>query len=379
MNLTLTQFPIFAAALATATPYSKRDYTPQVEQALKALADGIEADAIANVVYKDTVKFYIGRAIEHAWDIVVREPFFHAGKWETLTADEQKLDHALNTPQAHTIGGMIKKINKAKIDTDYTRAALALLTEIAPIGEAIVSLKDKIVKRQPKPVEDRKAKYDAPRAGKEAIFAVKAILIEVTTEAYADLIKKIDGGLKTRLTATLALAADIKAAAGDIQKARRAGQVFRQFAGQDPFVYQLIDRNNERNDNADELIAAEAIKRADTIREHFVYKNLEKIDSILEAKGDFDAITIIGRSVSLGGLEGSFLLTFKDGARFEVTNSVVYSVSIHGKGFLRFPLTFHNVVFGNGTRMKQPSEEKMNTEFVGRETWEFEGDAEASA
>jgi hypothetical protein len=364
--MNLAQFPIFAAALATPGQYNKRDYTAQVEQALKALTDGIEADAIPNVIYKDTVKFYISRAFEHAWDVVVREPFFHAGRWEKLTDEERDLDRDLYIPQAHTISGMIKKITKSKLDTEYTRAALALLNDIAPIGAAIVSLKDKIVKRQPKPVEDRTEKYAAPRAGKEAIFAVKAVLIAVTDEAYTDLIARIDAGIKTQLGAALSLVANIKKAAGDNEKVRRASHVFRQFVAPNPFLYQLMDHKYVPHAKVDELIAAEALKRAKMIREHFVYKNLEKIDSILEAKGDFDTIKIIGHSVSLAGLEGSFLLTFKDGARFEVTNSVVYSVSKLGKGFLRFPLTFHNVVFGNGTRMKQPSEEKMNKEFAGR-------------
>lgn len=366
--MTLAQFPLFAAALSGQNEFNKRDYTVRVEAALVALTDGIEADAIANTTFKD-VKEALNRGFDHSWDIIVRSPFFNCGRWEALTEAERTLDYSLNSPMAHTIGGMIKKINKTKLDTEFTRAALALLNEIAPIGAAIVSLKDKVVKRQPKPVEDRKAKYAAPVAGKEAIFAVKAMLIEVTDEAHAELIERIAAGLKTRVKATLKLAADVKAVAGDREKARRAEQVLSQFAGADTFIYQITERKN--NDwsivaNADALIAEEATKRANNIRENFVYKNLEKIDSILEAKGDFGAISIIGRSVSLSGLEGSFKLTFKDGASFEITNSVVYSVSTLGTPFLRFPLTFHNVVFGNGERMKQPSEEKMNAEFVAK-------------
>jgi hypothetical protein len=363
--MTLAQFPIFAAALTIETKWSKRDYTTKVENAMRVLSDAIEADGIAPTIYKDVVKDTFNRAFEHAWEAIVTNGFDYG---RALPEAEKALYYDLNRPEAHTVQSGIKKIAKAKLDTEFTRTVLAFLNEIAPLGAEIVSLRNKLVKRQPKPVEDRKAKYEAPRAGKEAIFAVKATLVEVTNEAHAELIERIDAGLKKRLEATLKLAADVKALAGDRQKARRADEVLRQFAGADSFVYQITERNNgewSASANSDSLIATEAAKRADAIREHFVYKNLEKIDSILESKGDFDAIKIIGRTVSLGGLEGSFLLTFKDGARFEITNSVVYSVSKLGNPFLRFPLTFHNVVFGNGTRMKMPSEEKMNAEFVG--------------
>jgi hypothetical protein len=43
---------------------------------------------------------------------------------------------------------------------------------------------------------------------------------------------------------------------------------------------------------------------------------------------------------------------------------VVWSHSVYGKQFMRFPLTFHSPIMPNGTVMPRPSEERMNTVFV---------------
>ena len=98
----------------------------------------------------------------------------------------------------------------------------------------------------------------------------------------------------------------------------------------------------------------------------FIVKNLTKLDSIVDAKGDVAIVTVISQNLGLCQLEGTLRVTFKDGALFDAKNSVVWTHSIHGKPFNRFPLTFHDVRFADGTKMPQPSEERMNTLFVGK-------------
>lgn len=121
----------------------------------------------------------------------------------------------------------------------------------------------------------------------------------------------------------------------------------------------------EKKQNAAEIIADKATKMAELVRESFVAKNLKKLDSIVERKGDLKEAVIVSGDLSTSGLEGTLRFTFKDGSAFTCRNSVVFAYSVHGTPFNRFPLTFHNVTLADGTKMKSPSEEKMNTEFLG--------------
>jgi hypothetical protein len=100
------------------------------------------------------------------------------------------------------------------------------------------------------------------------------------------------------------------------------------------------------------------------IREDFVYKNLEKIASIVEAKGNYNTGKVISREINLAGLTGTLSFDFKDGSSFVVQNSVVWVENSYGTQFNRFPLTFHNVMMAGGKKMGRPSEQRMNEVFV---------------
>ena len=111
-------------------------------------------------------------------------------------------------------------------------------------------------------------------------------------------------------------------------------------------------------------LRALATEMADEIRMSFVYKNFRKLAFIVDAKGNLKSAIAREHTISLNGLTGTFDFTFKDGARFTATNSVVYVVNAYGTRFSRFPLTFHNVRLANGGRLARPSQEKMNTIFA---------------
>ncbi len=93
---------------------------------------------------------------------------------------------------------------------------------------------------------------------------------------------------------------------------------------------------------------------------------MRKIAAIVDTKGNLQESTVISCSVTERGMLGTLRFAFSDGSAFQAQKSVVLSHSIHGKPFLRFPLTFHDVQMPDGKPMKQPSEERMNTVFAGR-------------
>jgi len=107
--------------------------------------------------------------------------------------------------------------------------------------------------------------------------------------------------------------------------------------------------DNEVKRNADDVIA------------QYTNKNIQKLALILNKKNNLDEIH---HRANVGQvIEGEMTFTFADGAQFTVVNKVVWSISVLGKDFARFPTTFHNVKLSDGSKMNNPSEKKMIKEF----------------
>jgi hypothetical protein len=226
----------------------------------------------------------------------------------------------------------------------------------------------RIVKRQPKAPEDVKAKYLAPRAGDGARALVQRALNEAVDAQFQAFVQTFVVRYNAEVAA---LIADLKAplpADGIIrlEHVRLHRRALQERSPRRP-VATSVDRWVAMTPEArDAAILERATRDAQEIRDNFVIKNLSKLDSIVEAKGDFEKITAIEHSLAMGTLEGHFLLTFKDGSSFEVRNSFVFVENQHGTRFHRFPLTFHNVRLSGGNALASPSEERMNTVFVGK-------------
>jgi hypothetical protein len=350
-------------------------YSVQFTKAFTMAKNSLEAGGITNLYYKDT-KDTLNRALEEAWKNYINERFLYSGKYQELpsTVYEFENKNLPYAPQIHTIPGYLRKVQTTPIKHPMIDAMKAFLLEAAPLSEMYAKLKTMIVKRQPKPVEDRKAKYNAPGASKTAVGIVKKLLEEITENAYLDLTAFFEKDINRKITTYL----------NAQQKAREEGKylsLYNFYGDRDskfynPNNYELVSRFVESTrassakqefqpkPNMEALVARLATDNADEVRENFIYKNLEKIDSIVEAKGNFKSAKIIGREVELGALRGTLKFEFEDTSSFIVQNSVVWSHSVYGKQFMRFPLTFHSPIMPNGTVMPRPSEERMNTVFV---------------
>jgi hypothetical protein len=365
--MTPQNFPLLFAAL------SDRDRA-RVAEAVDVVAKAVEAGEIANVVYNDVVKYRISRAFEDAWKRHINEVYTYGGKWQTLSAAENELENALSRPQAHTIPGLIKKVQKTKLDTEFTRAVMALLNELAPLGAAVVSLKDKVVKRQPKAPEDVKAKYLSPRASGTAAAEVQKLLMEITEKAKAELLtyfttrfnRILDGYRK-------ALAENPKLSPSKHVELPNSRYGFKEHDSEKlQLLSDLVARPKSYSDtvvvkdNADEIIAKKAEDIVERLQEQFVVLNLKKLDSIFEGKGNFKTVKVIGNKIDLGGVYAMLRFTFEDGAAFTSKIQAVYVVNQQGTAFFRTPITFHDVLLPGGEKMALPSEEKMNTIFIGK-------------
>lgn len=110
-------------------------------------------------------------------------------------------------------------------------------------------------------------------------------------------------------------------------------------------------------------LVALAEKDAAELREAFISKVVRKLAPIVEAKGNLASVTEVSNTIQVGRMSGMLAIAFTDGSRFVVDNNLVYSSSVRNREFMRFPLTFHDVILADGIRMKKPSEERMHSIF----------------
>ncbi|KVV07337.1 hypothetical protein [Burkholderia ubonensis] len=353
-------FPTLLSTLTTPRAIDR------LEKSLRHFTVGLEVGQIPNTHWTEA-KQNINRILEDAYSEKARS--IVRGQVETLPIAARELYWG-STPQLHTIGGWVKRVAKVKVDHPFVTAVREFLQEVKPLGDAAEQLKSKVVKRTPKPVDEQQQRYTPPPASTGASVKVRAALEGITQNSYEELRDSFYRRYKKYVDQYMA-------SEGTSETPKRPYDFFFDGKTHNQEAYritsQCIEPIRHRHvgppqllPNSDEVIREIAEREAKDIRDAFVYKNLAKLASIVDAKKNLSAAEVLSYGIHLTSLRGSLRLTFEDGSNFDVQNSVVWSRSVHDKTFLRFPLTFHDVVMPDGTRMKQPSEEKMNTEFAGR-------------
>lgn len=373
-------FPLLTAA---ARRDAKTDPAGAVrrENKFNEAVAGLEQAVAAGQVGKktlDDLRSALNRAFEAAWTAHVSDPFVYNGAYQNLSEAETNLRYALGLcPECHTVGSFEKRIAASKLNTPMVEAMRAVLAEVRVLADKANGLKDKVVKRQTKAQQQAAERYAAPLVESAAKAAIRTRLTEIAEGAYDALYARICRNYEADLN--LYLAADL---------AYVAALPSRPTYYKSPYDFFVKDRKPyAQNHSAAEvvekliaprrrhekpvaqvaykaMIAEMANAVAKDIVKVFIEKNLAKLASVIEAKGDFETATVVNDEVSKGGLEGTIVIRFKDGASFVVQNAVVWVRNSYGTEFNRFPLTFHNVRFANGAKMGQPSEKRMNEVFA---------------
>lgn len=331
-----------------------------LDDAISWIRDGVESGSILNPVLRD-VKSAIGRCIEKAWELYVSEPFVHGGKYEALPQNVREFEWTVDGSSGlHSMLSVAKRVSATKLQHPIIDAMRALTTELLPLAEAAESLKSKVVKRKIKTPEEKAAenKFVPPLPSEKAAHMVYTLLLGITERHFRELNEILQASYAFDLDAYV----NKEAARTDGHPKPRMYPVTRLTESSPGYPRRYV-----KVSNAAKLIADLAQHDAESIRKHFIAKNLKKIAAIIEAKGcleSFSQAVVREESVSLEGMRGVIRFTFKDGAAFTVKNSVVRSHSIYDRPFLRFPLTFHDVALPGGGKMGRPSEERMNNVFA---------------
>lgn len=346
--LATTDFPLISAMAGTSLAYPRF---------LQLLNDSVAAGAVANVTHAE-LKQHFSRAIEALWEKHVAAPHFF-GQSDQVTTPRELLDFYYGDSTAlHRIEATLRKVNACAVQHPALDAMRQVLTEFAPIAQRLAFLKDRIVKRPVKSQEERDAKqrFVPTPATPAATRHVWEVLMKVTERNERQVVEYITADYARRLDFFMSASPTLREKLVRNYENRiavRAAAMPRQ-SPQEEYIL--------KPDFKAELVAL-AQRNAAELRDAFIVKVVSKIAPIVEAKGNLASVEEVSNTVSVGRLSGMLAITFSDGARFRVDNNVVYSSSVRNKEFVRFPLTFHDVILADGSPMKQPSEERMHSIF----------------
>lgn len=374
----LDTYPLWKQALLTGDRWTK----PYSEQRLAtlnaALTQWQEAQlegSILNVRFVES-KETISRALENAWSALPRDE-----AWRRAQVDGAvDAVETAPSPNLATLAGRAKRVMKATPHPDRDRL-LAFIEEMGPVIQQYEFLKKNTLKRRVLSAEER-AEQEAnafvpPPPSTQAVATVQALLEATVDRHYAVL----EAGYKHHLRTVVENFVKAEQEA-DAQPKRYASWVYTPYdhlkarrgrgdpAGLAFLSKVLVTDPTSGRYGADastwQASDAEAVKQAQDVRNKFVFKNLQKLAPLLEAKGDalFESARELGDSVRMQQLEGDFAFSFKDGSSFEIHNSIVFVVNQYDTRFYRFPLTFRSVLLPGGVPMPQPSEQRMHEVFA---------------
>lgn len=371
----IEDYPLILQALPSRPKGEFQDYIAQMEA-------GISEGAIANAAYVKAKERFM-RSIETVWRAEIQDKYIWNRDFRSSLPeeDQEALADLSSVPNTQSLAKA--KRNIAALPAGPAKEALErVMTEVAPILEMVKLGKGIAVKKVPAPKEESIAdKYRAPAASGSAMRMVLDELEKITSEAkseIAELVLKQEVALLNRYLSFQRKALDelrdggvkLKDSLYTFCKERPNGRYDDALARRlDRMLMQKFDaslgcRVYSEKEGLQAMNTAYSNDVAASLCESFIVKNLGKLASIIEARGDFKEISILGRGVSPARMEGRFLLKFEDGAFFEARTQSVFSYSEQGTPYMRYPLTFHGVVLGNGERMTRISEKKMNTEFI---------------
>lgn len=310
------------------------------------------------------LKRHINYATEKAWDRLINEPYFWAGKYENVPMEIRPIrDLNIGT---HLASRSLTKARKFP-NHPLTRDVIRFLEELAPIGDAVNDLKDKIVKKKRARVEQERQEQQQQSSYVESkdVRKVRQVLAKATQEVkdefYNDTVKWLN---------------DIILRWKKQYDPENRQTTPREYYKHNPYNAHIVEKVTERQGykatdpyllkkGYKSLVEQEARKVTEEVVDEFIAKNTAKLAEIVTKKANLEEVEVVRTDFGRGRMEGTLRLVFKDGSRFTVDSNVVMAFSSRGIPFYRYPTTFHHVHLPDGTKLRgKVSEQRMKNEFV---------------
>jgi hypothetical protein len=364
--LHINQFPLLSTLAASSDTRGGRYNAPKhLARFLEIINPALKAGTITNPVYQDA-KSHLS-TINDAIKEVVGEAHYHGGKVYSLPEKIRDLDLTYGDP--HHVAGKVKKLQKIDTQHPVKDQYLQFANEFTVLFDALASMKDKVVKRQPKADDETtKPTYIPPSASFGAMGAVLKVLTKITDETkvkfaadleqqYISQVQQRFDNPPTRADLLSGKRRDAFTLFVDSMLMTRVGEDYDNFTG----AYRKLKSNWKST------LKQMADREADGVQQLYLAKNVRKLAKIVELKGNLKGEPeVLKAYVMASGFGGEVRVSFEDGAQFTVRNKSVWKVNEHGTQFIQFPTTFHDVTLEGGKRMAgQPSEKEMIEKFAG--------------
>lgn len=338
-------------------------YKPDID----VLNQALENKHIFNSDYKK-VNYDLSRGFEIAqkklWDsISVKNPvagsaFYFIGDGKVwffgINKKIKEIDKFLKAPDEHEFAKYLeqRKQQTANIPQDAKPSdAISEMKEVKefyeswlPVLNAQKEVKEYIKKgRKPNPNAPSKDTYTPPPSTLKDIAKVKELLEKIVEDSREKMEKNLVDDWKTKIESYL----EDKPEATRNEIIKIFGQLVR--------AVNISDGVWKIDEDILENVAKETV---DAVKERFIEKNIKKLKSIIGEKNVEIKSAKNSSHVNRNTLSGVINFEFEDGTGFDVWNDVVtvWNRTI----FNKFPTTFHNVKFKNGTVKKIVSEKDMN-------------------
>jgi hypothetical protein len=342
--------------------YSTSDY-------FQKLIDGVENGKIFNVHYKDAMSVLNNR-FETGWDSARDNP--RTNEWR----DYREKNHLpwdffsprlINTQS--TIKQMEKFIKEHEVPVMFFQERLDYLKIFVPFKEINDTLKkNTIAGRVPNP--NAVPKFEPTFSPNDAKI-VESKFKEITASLRDNQIKSLVAYYVRVLNAFQNIIKDIPSSDPDkyrFNMGHGPRSPWTVYKGNMPDIMSVRDFVDMKKDwlpvdNVAQKIEAQATREIDIFLSSYIIKNVKKL-SALVGKKPLKGIKTIRATAGSHTIDSELFFDFEDGSSFYVINKAVFVQNQAGTQFMRFPTTFHDVKMSDGTKMKMPSEEKMNKVWV---------------
>ena len=373
--------------LAEEYPYGMNE---RAKEGYAKLLEGISRKQVWNAEYKEWKSYTLGRNFER----VIEEkssamPFLYQfenlygaslDSFVTLTNLKNKLikfrkalknadgDEFYNYILAHQYGTDFEKLRNdpriLEIRDNWNQVVARVedfvkkLETWIPVADAFEEAKKYIVMGR-KPIERPEGYvpriYVPPMAGASAVALVQKLLREIVANQR--------GGLIGRMT--MRDIGSLSQYPTDLEY-RDAYKWFKDH-GLEYYFSKVIENPSGpmfgvRTMKSDyEAIVEKMVTRSvDEMIESYVYKNTQKIASIISVKGEPSRTAVSWGDIQGWGFAGEIIFEFNDVTGFTVRNKAVWKSTEWGSNFVQFPTTFHNVIFPDGKKQSMVPEKEMN-------------------
>lgn len=263
--------------------------------------------------------------------------YFYGGRYTKLPEEIRDLSFISGTQGIKSIPNKIKKIS---IKHPLLDDAKKLYDSFKPFIDIIEGLKPLVIKKTEKLAKEREVKdtYQQVLVGHKDVEKVINLLKKETEFVYDKILKEyVDYFQKI------------------VDDFKKSGETDPRKFTKNPNKLYFLMRKKDPEKEAESIVTE--------ILDKFIYKSTRKLAFILNKKNNLKKVKIDKVRWSLGRIEASIYCDFTDNSSFRMDHQIV-RVWTAATSFYRYPSTFHNVVMIDGSKMKMPSIEKMEKQFI---------------